>query len=43
MHPNDKLYALSRAVALAEQHGEDRAVIEDLKQLRDEAQREARE
>jgi len=42
MHPNDKLYALDRAVKLAEEHGEPRNVVEDLKQLRDEAQREAR-
>ena len=42
MHPNDKLYALDRAVKLAEEHGEPWNVVEDLKQLRDEAQREAR-
>ena len=42
MHPNDKLYALERAVQLAEKHGESRHVIEDLKQIRDEALREAR-
>lgn len=43
MHPNDKLYALERALALAIKHGEDRKVIEDLRELRDEANREARE
>lgn len=42
MHPNDKLYALDRAVQLAEEHGEPRNVVEDLRQLREEAQREAR-
>ena len=42
MHPNDKLYALDRAVKLAEEHGEPANVIADLRQLRDEAQREAR-
>lgn len=42
MHPNDKLYALERAVANAEKLGEDRKVIEDLRQMRDEARREAR-
>lgn len=41
MHPNDKLYALERALILAEQHGEPRNVIEDLRELRDEAKREA--
>ena len=42
MHPNDKVYALARALALAEAHGEARHVIEDLKTLLFEAQREAR-
>lgn len=42
MHPSDKLYALQRAVELAEKYHETRNVIDDLKQLRDEAQREAR-
>ena len=41
MHPNDKLYALERAVEMAEKHGESRGVIEDLRELRDEAKREA--
>lgn len=42
MHPNDRLYALDVAVKLAEKHCDDRKVIEDLRQLRDQAQREAR-
>lgn len=42
MHPNDKLYALDRAVENAEKCGEDRKVVEDLRQLRDEARLEAR-
>lgn len=42
MHPNDKLYALERAVKLAEEMCEERKVIDDLKQLRDRALREAR-
>lgn len=42
LHPNDKLYALERAVALAIQHNETRNVIEDLKTLRDQALHEAR-
>lgn len=43
MHPSDKLFALERAVALAEQARESSNVINDLKQLRDEALRECRE
>ncbi len=43
MHPNDKLYALERAMFLAEKHGEPAVVIADLRELRDQAQREARE
>jgi hypothetical protein len=42
LHPNDRLYALDVAVKLAEKHSGDRKVVEDLKVLRDEAQREAR-
>ena len=42
MHPNDKVYALDRAVKLAEQHGEDRAVVEDLRALHAAAIREQR-
>lgn len=42
MHANDKLYALDRAVKLAEEHGEPQHVVDDLKRLRDEAIREAR-
>lgn len=41
MHPNDRLYALDRAVALSEEHGEPRNVVEDLREIRDEAKREA--
>ncbi len=37
MHPNDKLYALERAVANAEKLGEDRKVIEDLREMREQA------
>ena len=33
VHPNDRIYALERAAALAERHGEQRAVIEDLKTM----------
>jgi len=42
MHPNDKLYALERALYLAAAHGEDQNVIADLRELRDEAAQEAR-
>lgn len=42
MHPNDKLYALERAVQNAEKLGEDRKVIEDLREMRDAARVEAR-
>lgn len=41
IHPNDRVYALSRAVSLAEQAGEPRNVVEDLRQLHEEAKREA--
>jgi len=42
MHPNDKLYALERALILAEKAGEPANVVADLRALRDEASREAR-
>lgn len=42
MHPNDKLYALERALILAEKAGEPANVVTDLRELRDEASREAR-
>ena len=42
MHPSDKVYALDRAVKLAEQNGEPRAVVEDLKSLHAAAIREQR-
>ena len=43
IHPNDKVYALSRALRLAEQAGETPGVINDLRQLLAEAQLEARQ
>jgi len=43
MHPNDKAYALERALILAEKAKEPANVIADLRELRDQAQREARE
>ena len=42
MHPNDKLYALERALILAEKAGEPANVIADLRELRDAAALEAR-
>ncbi|HYG07718.1 MAG TPA: hypothetical protein VD865_15100 [Stenotrophomonas sp.] len=42
IHPNDRVYALERAVRLAEQHGEDRKVLEDLREMLSEARKEAR-
>ena len=42
MHPNDKLYALERALILAEKCGEPANVIADLRELRDDAALEAR-
>lgn len=42
MHPNDKVFALHRAVSLAEKAGEPRNVIEDLRTLLQEAIAEAR-
>lgn len=42
IHPNDRVYALERAVRLAEQHGEDRKVLEDLREILAEARKEAR-
>ena len=40
IHPNDRLWALERAVRLAEQH--DPAIAFTLRQLLDEARQEAR-
>ncbi|MDX3932649.1 MAG: hypothetical protein QHC77_12015 [Stenotrophomonas sp.] len=42
IHPNDRIYALERAVRLAEQQGEDRKVQEDLREILAEARRDAR-
>lgn len=42
IHPNDRIYALERAVHLAEQQGEDRKVQEDLREILAEARRDAR-
>lgn len=42
IHPNDKVYALERALRLAEQHGEAANVVSDLRELLADAQREAR-
>jgi hypothetical protein len=42
MHPNDKVFALQRAVSLVEKAGEPRNVIEDLRELLAEAIAEAR-
>lgn len=42
IHPNDKVYALERALRLAEQHNESANVVSDLRELLADAQREAR-
>ena len=42
VHPNDRVYALERAVRLVEQHGEDRKVLEDLREILAEAREDAR-
>lgn len=42
MHPSDEAYALGRAVKLAEDAGEPWYVINDLREMRDEAERAAR-
>lgn len=42
IHPHDRIYALERAVRLAEQQGEDRKVQEDLREILAEARRDAR-
>lgn len=42
LHPNDKVYALQRALRLAEQAGETANVVNDLRALLAEAQQEAR-
>lgn len=42
LHPNDRAYALERALAAATAHGEDRKVLEDLREILAEARRDAR-
>jgi len=42
IHPNDRAYALERAVAAATAQGEDRKVLEDLREILAEARRDAR-
>ena len=42
IHPNDRVYALERAVAVAVAQGEDRKVQDDLREILAEARREAR-
>ena len=42
IHPNDRVYALERALAAAIAHGEDRKVLEDLREILAEARRDAR-
>jgi hypothetical protein len=42
IHPNDRAYSLESAVRLAEQHGEDGKVLEDLHEILAEARRSAR-
>lgn len=42
IHPNDRAYALERAVAAAAAHGEDRKVLEDLREIFAESRRDAR-
>ncbi len=42
IHPNDRVYALERALAAAVAQGEDRKVQDDLREILAEARREAR-
>lgn len=42
IHPNDRVYPLERALAAATAHGEDRKVLEDLREILAEARRDAR-
>lgn len=42
IHPNDRVYALERALASAAAQGEDRKVLDDLREILAEARREAR-
>lgn len=41
IHPNDRIYALERAVAAAVAQGEDRKVPENLREILAEARRDA--
>ena len=42
IHPNDRVYVLERALASAAAQGEDRKVLDDLREILAEARREAR-
>ncbi|MDR6094942.1 hypothetical protein [Stenotrophomonas sp. SORGH_AS_0321] len=42
IHPNDRVYALERALAAAVALGEERKVLEDLREILAEARRDAR-
>jgi len=42
IHPNDRVYALERALAAATAQGEGRKVLEDLREILAEARRDAR-
>lgn len=42
IHPNDRAYALERALAAATAQGEDRKVLEDLREILAEARQDAR-
>ncbi|WP_282259644.1 hypothetical protein [Stenotrophomonas sp. PS02301] len=42
IHPNDRVYTLERALAAAIAQGEDRKVLEDLREILAEARRDAR-
>lgn len=42
IHPNDRVYALERAVAAATAQGEDLKVLEDLREILAEGPRDAR-
>lgn len=42
IHPNDRIYALERAVRLADQQGEDGKLLKDLREILAKARRDAR-
>lgn len=42
IHPNDRVYAIERALAAAMAQGEDRKVLEDLREILAEARKDAR-